>query len=381
MKISVSSMTRRMLVMLAAMGVVVTSLGAFKYHQIRTMVAMAASFQPPPEAVTTLVARSEEWPTSLRAIGTVAAVQGVSVSADLPGVVSEIAFQSGTRVEAGALLVRLDTSEEQAQLESAQAQRELSRLSLERMNDLVAQGIVPQADHDRASAEFKQADARIAEIRATIRRKTIRAPFSGVLGIRQANRGQYLNAGAPVVSLQSLDPIYVNFAVPQQQVSLLSLGGEVRVTAEGIDGERLGKITAKDSIVDTGTRNVQVQATFPNAEGKLRPGMFVEPRVDLGRAGSAVTLPATSVNYAPYGDSIFVVEQMKTPRGETYRGVRQQFVKLGPARGDQVSIVAGVKDGEEVVSSGVFKLRNGVAVSVNNSVQPTNNPAPALEDK
>src|SRR5262249_36295767 len=203
----------------------------------------------------------------------------------------------------------------------------------------------------------------------------------GILGIRQVNLGQYLDGGAPIVPLQSLDPIYVNFSVPQQEVAQLAVGREVRVTAEGpAGGEFLGRITAVDSVIDQATRNVQVQAPLPNPGGRLRPGMFVQTGLSVGATRAVVVLPASAISYAPYGDSVFVVGDMKGPKGEAYRGVRQQFVKLGGARGDQVAVLSGVKEGEEVASSGAFKLRNGAAIKVANDVQPGNNPAPKPED-
>jgi membrane fusion protein (multidrug efflux system) len=374
-------MAKRMTLMLIGMAVFVTVIGSVKFRQIQMAAAQAASFQPPPEAVTTIMARREQWPATISAIGTVTAVQGVTVSADLPGIVDRIAFDSGRTVQAGDILAELDTRQEQAQLAAARAQRDLARLNLERMGGLVQQGIVAQAEYDRAAAEEKQAEARVGEIRATIERKTIRAPFSGILGIRQANRGQYLNAGDPIVPLQSLHPIYVDFAVPQQEVSELRVGREVRIAAENVGGAELaGRITAIDSIVDEATRNVKVQATLANADGRLRPGMFVEARVILGTGSTVVALPASAISYAPYGDSVFVVGEMQGPNGEAYRGVRQHFVKLGGARGDQVAVVSGVNAGEEVVTSGVFKLRNGAAVHVNNEIQPGNDPQPKPED-
>jgi membrane fusion protein, multidrug efflux system len=374
-------MTKRMILMLAVMSAFIALVGTVKFKQVQTAIAQASSFQPPPEAVTTTVSRREQWPVTLDAIGTVVAVHGVTVSADLPGIVERIAFDSGHTVQAGEILVQLDTRQEEAQLVAAESQRDLARLNLDRARGLADQGIVAQVDFDRAAAEHKQAEARVGEIRATIQRKRIRAPFTGMLGIRQVNLGQYLSAGDAVVSLQSLHPIYVNFAVPQQEVSRLRVGGEVSVSAEGVAGPALtGRITAVDSIVNEATRNVGVQATLANAEGRLRPGMFVETRIDLGAGSSVITLPASAINYAPYGDSVFVVADVQGPNGQTYRGVRQQFVKLGGARGDQVAVVSGVGPGEEVVTSGVFKLRPGAAVRVNNDVQPGNNPAPKPED-
>jgi membrane fusion protein (multidrug efflux system) len=370
-----------MIVMLAAVTVLVTVLGGVKFKQIQTAAAQAASFQPPPEAVTTTVAKSDEWPATLSAIGSAAAVHGVTLSADLPGVVERIAFDSGKMVQTGELLVLLDTRQEQSQLAAAEAQQELARLSLERVSGLLQQGIISKADYDRSVAEQRQAEARVGEIRATIERKKIRAPFSGVLGIRQANLGQYLNAGDPVVSLQSLDPIYVNFSVPQQEAAKVRVDGTVRVSPEGEAGtEILGRVTALDSVVDTATRNVQIQAVFANAAGRLKPGMFVQAHVALGKSSPVVVLPASAISYAPYGDSVFIVEDVQGTTGQTYRGVKQQFVKLGGARGDQVAVVSGVERGQEVVTSGAFKLRNGAAVRVHNEIQPGNDPAPKPED-
>ncbi len=374
-------MKKRMFLVLTGLAVFIAVLGFIKMRQVQGAAAQQAAFQMPPEAVTTVAARQEQWPSGVDAIGTVSAVQGVTVAADLPGLVSRIEFQSGAQVRAGQVLVRLDTRQEAAQLTAANAQRNLSNVNFERMRGLRDEGVVSQADYDRAVAEHKQAEARTGETQATIGRKTIRAPFSGVLGIRQVNLGQYLNPGDAIVSLQSLDPIYVNFSVPQQQVATLQVGREVGVTAEGTTSMRAkGKITAINSVVDEATRNIEVQATLENPEGKLRPGMFVQAQVVLGDASPIVALPASAISYAPYGDSVFVVADLKGQDGKAYRGVRQQFVKLGGARGDQVAVLSGVKPGEEVVTSGVFKLRSGAAVVVNNKVQPSNNPAPKPED-
>ncbi|HWM92639.1 MAG TPA: efflux RND transporter periplasmic adaptor subunit [Thermoanaerobaculia bacterium] len=373
-------MKKRMILMLIGVAVFIAALGLVKARQIQSASAQGASFQPPPEAVTTVVARQEVWPATLRAIGTVVAAQGVTVSADLPGIVERITFQSGRTVRAGEVLVQLDTSQERAQLAAAESQRDLARLSLDRIRGLSDQGIISRADYDRAAAEARQGEARVGEIRATIERKIIRAPFSGVLGIRKVNLGQYLAGGDPIVSLQSLRPVYVNFSVPQQAVGRLLPGTEVLVTAEGLPALEPGRITAIDAIVDEATRNVQVQATFANRDGRLHPGMFVEAQASQGESTPVVALPASAISYAPYGDSVFIVENVKGPDGKPYRGVRQQFVKLGGARGDQVAVVSGIKPGEEVVSSGVFKLRNGAAVQVNNKVQPANSAAPRPED-
>jgi membrane fusion protein (multidrug efflux system) len=364
---------------MAALGLV-AALGVVKTLQIRAAIAQAASFQMPPEAVTTVTARLEPWPATLDAIGTVQAVRGVTVSADLPGVVEAILFESGQSVRAGEVLVRLDSRQERAQLAAAEAQRDLAKLSLERARGLVAQGILAQAELDRAAAEHKQAEARVGEIAATIERKQVRAPFSGVLGIRQVDLGQYLAGGAPIVPLQSLDPLHVDFSVPQQQVGRLRPGGAIAVSLDGAPGLTPGEINALDSVVDEATRNVRVQATIANPDGRLRPGMFVQVQARMGQQKPVVALPASAISYAPYGDSVYVVTELEGQGGARYKGVRQQFVKLGPARGDQVAVLEGLEAGAEVVSSGAFKLRNGAAVQVNNEVRPADNPAPRPED-
>ena len=374
-------MAKRMIVMLTVTLAFVAALGFVKFQQIQTAIAQGAAFQPPPEAVTTIVARQAEWPATLSAIGTMAAVQGVTVSADLPGTVERIFFDSGEAVQAGEMLAVLDTRQEQAQLAAIEAQRELARLTFERMQGLLNEKVISAAEFDRATAEYRQTDARVGEIRAVIQRKTIRAPFSGILGLRQVNLGQYLAGGDALVTLQSLNPIYVNFGVPQQTAGQMVAGRPMQLTTDdGAGDEWSGRITAIDSLVDPATRNIQVQATLANPGGRLRPGMFVQVEVPLGPTQSVIALPASAISYAPYGDSVFIVSEMKGEDGKPYRGVRQQFVKPGASRGDQVAVLGGINPGDEVVTSGVFKLRNGVAVLVNNTIQPGNDPAPRPED-
>jgi membrane fusion protein (multidrug efflux system) len=374
-------MLKRLLVTLAATMVIVAALGFVKFKQIQTAIAQGAAFRMPPEAVTTIVATEEEWPSTLTAIGTVAAVHGVTVSADLPGVVDRIAFESGQSVREGDVLAVLDTRQERAQLSAADAQRELARVNFDRMQGLLNERVISRAEFDRATADQRSAEARAGEIDAAIARKTIRAPFSGVLGIRHVNLGQYLSGGDPLVTLESLTPIYVNFGVPQQSASQMRPGRTVRASSDGPDGiDRTGRVTAIDSIVDDKTRNVQVQATFANPDGRLRPGMFVQTEVALGTGHPVVSLPASAVSYAPYGDSVFIVSDLKGENGQTYKGVRQQFITVGGTRGDQIAVMSGVKPGDEVVTSGVFKLRQGAAVLVNNKVKPANNPKPRPEN-
>jgi membrane fusion protein (multidrug efflux system) len=357
---------------------VVALLFFVKYRQVKAAIAMSGSFAPPPAAVTTVIVRPTSWQPTVKAIGSLEAVQGVTVSADLPGVVKEILFESGKTAKAGDILVRLVTDEEQAQLDSAQAQRDLKVLSLQRERDLIKSHTASQSEFDTADAEYRQAEAAVAQAKAAIDRKTIRAPFSGVLGIRLVNLGQYLNSGDKVVPLQSTDPIYVDFTLPQQSLSKFGVGSEVQVRTDATgDTAFPGKITAVNSMVDASTRNFQTQATIPNPEGRLHPGMFANVDVLLPAQTGVLAVPSSAISYAPYGDSVFVVAELKDPiTGKMFRGVRQQFVRLGQTRGDLVAIVSGVKAGDEVVSSGVFKLQNNAPVQINNSVQPEAEDAP-----
>jgi membrane fusion protein, multidrug efflux system len=374
-------MAKRMVLMLGVTVVLLGGLGFMKFKQVEAAMQAGASFQPPPEAVTSIVAQRDQWAATMGVIGTMEAVHGVTVSADLPGVVERISFESGQSVSTGDVLVELDTRQERAQLASLEAQSELARVNYGRMQQLVNAGVISRMDYDQATSQQKATEANVAEIRATIARKTIRAPFSGILGIRKVNLGQYLAAGAPMVVLQSLNPIYVDFGVPQQTAAQVKVGSKLRVASEDLAGHGFtGRVTALDSVIDETTRNVQVQATLANPEGKLRPGMFVQVDVGVGASRAVITLPASAISYAPYGDSVFVITDLKDPKGQTYRGVRQQFVKLEGSRGDQVAVISGVNPGDQVVTSGVFKLRNGAAVQVNNKVQPGNNPAPKPED-
>jgi membrane fusion protein, multidrug efflux system len=374
-------MLKRLIVMLTVTMAIVAGLGLVKFQQIQSAIAEGAAYQPPPEAVTTIVTAQEQWPSTLAAIGTVASVRGVTVSADLPGVVDRIAFASGESVREGDVLATLDTRQEHAQLAGAEAQRDLARVNFDRTEGLLAERVVSQAEFDRAAAERRQAEARVGEIRAAIDRKTIRAPFAGILGLRQVNLGQYLSGGDALATLQALDPVYVNFGVPQQAMAQVRAGRRVRVTGDDLGGVALtGAVTAIDSLVDDATRNLQVQATLRNPLHKLRPGMFVHAEVVLGASIPVVALPASAISYAPYGDSVFVVTDLKDANGKTYRGVRQQVITLGATRGDQIAVVSGLEAGEEVVTSGVFKLRNGAAVTVNNTVRPGNNPSPKPEN-
>ena len=362
------------LVVLIGLGFLVFGLGFFKFTQIQGFIALAKSgaFAPPPTAISTVVAKQTSWQPTLDTIGSVVAINGVTVSTDLAGIVSQIAFESGAKVHAGDLLVHLDTSQEEAQLHQAEAQRDLAQVNLKRNTGLLASKTISQSDYDTSEATFRQMQATVDQYRAVIARKTLRAAFNGIVGIRQANLGQYLSTGDPVVTLQSFDPIYVNFSLPQQNLSKLAVGQTVELHADAFDNEAFaGKINAINSLVDQTTRNVQVQATLSNPDAKLRPGMFVKVSVLMNESKEVIAIPATAIHYAPYGDSIFIVSDMKDPQsGKPYKGVREQFVKVGQARGDLVAIDSGLKPGEEVATSGVFRLRNSAPVVVNNQTKP-----------
>ena len=376
------SMKKRIIITLVGLVVVIGILGGIKGLQIDRMIAQGSQMVPPPEPVTTAVARTEAWESVLTSVGSLAAVQGVTVTAELAGKIVNIAFKPGTLARAGDLLVQQDTSSEEAQLRATEATVALAKLNLERLGKLLSERTISQSQFDNADAQFKQAVAQSDNIRATIAKKTIRASFAGRLGIRLVNVGQMLNPGDAIVSLQSLDPIFVDFLLPQQQLAQVQTGLPVRVVTDALLGEVVdGKITAINPQVDSATRNIRIQATIPNAEERLRPGMFVNVAVVLPAKTKVLCIPATAVLYAPYSDSVFVVEEKTDEKsGKTGRAVRQQFAQLGEKRGDFVAIVSGLKEGDTVVSTGVFKLRNGQSVIEDNTLAPEFKIAPKPDD-
>jgi membrane fusion protein (multidrug efflux system) len=365
-------MVKRIIITLIGIIVLIGGLAGIKYLQIDRMIAYGDNFVPSPEIVTTAMAKTDSWESFLTAAGSLEAVQGVVVTAELTGKVVHIAFEPGTMVKAGDLLVQQDTSVESAQLRAAEAEVALAKINFERTKKLVANKTVSQSDFDNADAQYKQAVAQADNIRAVIGKKTLRAPFSGRLGIRQVNLGQTLNEGDEIVSLQSLDPIYVNFLLPQQRLAQIHPGLAIRLTTDAFPGQVVsGKITAINPQVDAATRNIRIQATVENPAERLRPGMYVNVSVVLADRIEVLAIPATSVLYAPYGDSVFVVEEQKNDSNKSSGLVlNQKFVRLGETRGDYVSIISGLKQGETVVSTGVFKLRNGQAVVIDNTLSP-----------
>ena len=358
--------------------VIFIGLAAVKVLQIRSMINFGKTFVPPPDTVSSAVAQEENWQDTLNAVGSVNAAQGVTVASEVAGTVTEIDFESGAVVNKGDLLVKLDTSTEEAQLQAAQAQAELARLNAERTRKLSTDKTVSQSELDSAEATLKQAQANADEIRATIDKKTIRAPFAGRLGIRQVNLGESLEARKAIVSLQSLTPVYADFSLPQQNLSQLKTGQPVQVTCDAYPDQKFdGVLTAINPDLDSTTRSVTLQATFENTNQLLRPGMFVRAAVTLPQAEAVLAVPATAVLSAPFGDSVYVIEQSTYAAGGLV--VRQQFVRTGQSHGDFVSVVSGLKVGDKVVSAGLFKLRNGAPVTVNNDImqKPSNTPHPS----
>jgi membrane fusion protein, multidrug efflux system len=336
--------------------IVVVPIGLIKFFQVRKM--MSSPMQMPPTTVSSTVVKEEDWAPTLSSIGSVSAVQGAVVSSELGGVVAQINFQNGGEAKKGDVLVKLAAPTEDADLELAQS-------DLERTRDLARRKVISKADLDAAESKFKQKQGFVAK-------KEVRAPFDGQLGIRQVNVGQMINAGQQVVQLTALDPVYVDFSLPEQYLGQLTNGLEVNVRADAAIGREFkGRLTAVNSMVDSVTRNVTAQATLENADHALRPGMFAKVEVVLPAKGKALVIPGSAVSYAPFGDSVYVIDKKKDEKtGKESLVLRQQFVRIGEARGDFVAVTKGLKPGETIVSTGVFKLRNGMNVTINNDLAP-----------
>ena len=326
----------------------------------------------PPTTVSSVSVKEDDWAPRLTAVGSVSAVQGAVVSAELAGVVSEINFENGGEAKKGEVLMKLDASQEEALLRSAEAEAQLAQTDLERSRDLAMKKVVSSAELDSAQSKFRRLNAVVDQVRSSIAKKTLIAPFDGQLGIRQVNVGQMINAGQQVVPLTSLDPVFADFALPQQYLGQLTPGLEVHVTTDAIPGRVFnGKLTAINSMVDSSTRNITLQATLDNSDHALRPGMFAKAEVMLPEKHKTLVVPGSAISYAPFGDSVFVIEKKKDEKtGKESQVIRQQFVRVGEGRGDLVAITQGLKAGETIVSTGVFKLRNGMTVTINNDLAP-----------
>jgi len=365
-------MLKKITITVLGIAIIAGALIGIKMMQFKSMGDAAAHMVMPPETVTSATVGEDTWPNLVIATGSVAPMQGVTIGAETPGKVVKLAFESGDLVKQGDILVQLDVSTEEAQLRAAEASGALAKANLVRSTDLLDKQAVSKSDFDLVDAQAKQAEAQIANVKAIIAKKTIHAPFDGRLGLRLVNLGQILSEGAPIATLQTLDPVYVNFSLPQQRLPLIHSGGTVRVRTDAAPGVTFeGKINAISPEVDTATRNIRVQATIANVGEKLRAGMFANVEVVLPNAEKVLSIPATAVLYAPYGDSVFVI--VSKPDEKTKQAqlvLEQKFIRLGEARGDFVAVESGLKAGDQVVTTGVFKLRPGTAVVIDNKLAP-----------
>ncbi len=336
----------------------------FKKQQFEQMAAMFGP--PPPAVVTSAVVAAQNWRPRLEAVGTVVAVQGVQVANEVPGLVREILFESGQAVKQGAVLVRLDDAVDQAQLRGLQAALGLARVKFQRAAKLVKERSVSQSDYDAARAELTNAQAQVASQQALIEKKVVRAPFDGVLGLRAISLGQYLPTGTAIAPLEQLDPVFVDFSLPERQLGSIGVGQRVRVTSDSRPQQALdGEVIAVDPSVDRSSRMLRLRARLANAERQLRPGMFTRVALDLGRETRVLTLPRIAITYAPYGDAVFAIVDQD---GQTI--VKQRQVQTGEVLGDAVVIEKGLSAGDKVVLTGQVKLRNGMPVTIDNSVVP-----------
>jgi membrane fusion protein, multidrug efflux system len=364
-----------------------------KFKQISKLISFGKEMQqagPPPEVVGTAEAKPETWEGTLSAVGTIAPVQGVSISNEAPGVVTKVRFESGALVKQGEVLVELDSTVERSQVAAVIARRDLAQQTLDRNRALVAKGVLAAAQLEAEEAQLKTAIGDLGALNAQIARKTVRAPFAGRLGIRTVNVGQYLNPGTTLTTLVGVEAVFVDFSLPQQQLVAVKAGMPIRVTIEGAEGLATeGTIAALDPTIDPASRNIKLRGTVPNKDEKLHPGMFAKVEVVLPEQKSQTIIPLTALVHASYGDSVFVVEDdkgengappAKNPDGSPAKIARQQFVKLGAARGDFVAIVDGVKAGEIVVTSGAFKLRNKARITIDNTVQAKSELSPRPEN-
>jgi membrane fusion protein (multidrug efflux system) len=367
---------KKVLLSIAIVLAVLGGLGAVKVLQIRSMIEAGKHYQEPAETVSSVEASAEKWQQSIKAVGTIAPVRGVNIAAEISGTVVEIAFESGATVKQGDLIVRLDTSSEEAQLRALEAQTELARLNAKRIRELRAEKAVAQSELDSAEALLAQFQGNTDAVRATIAKKTIRAPFAGRLGIRQVNLGEFVESGrTAIVSLQALERVYADFSLPQQDLSRIATGLKVHLVVDAFPGRQFaGEVTSLNPDLDVATRSVRVQATFENAEELLRPGMFARVELLMPDTQDVLVIPTTAVLSAPFGSLVYVIKDSTNAPNELV--VQQQFIRTGSKKGDFVSVESGLKPGDRVVRSGMFKLRNGLRVVINNDIVPPTDLAP-----
>lgn len=380
-------MTKRMLIMVGCVVLLIAVLAFGKYMQIQKMIASAP--KPGAQVVTAVKAQTAEWQPQLTSVGTLAPVRGVDVTTEIAGLVRTVHFKSGDDVKAGQVLFEMNADADVAQLRALQAAADLSATTLKRDKLQLAAQAISQAQVDGDEADLKSRQALVAQQKALVDKKTIRAPFAGKLGITAINPGQYLNPGDKLVTLQTIDTVYVDFFVPQKQLASLSIGQKLNLGSDAWPGVAFpAKVTSISPKVDAATRNVQVQATVPNAKRQLLPGMFANVSLEQGALKKYLTLPQTAITYNPYGSTVFVLapppanakDALKDDKGQPYLVAQQVFVTTGPTRGDQVAILTGLKEGQTVVTSGQLKLKNGSPATIDNKVQPANSPNPTPQE-
>lgn len=363
-------MKKRMTIAVVLLTVVFGGIFAWKAVGNYFMGQYFANFEPPPATVSTEPAEHQLWQPRIEAVGQLSAVRGVDLSNEVPGTVSEIAFASGDTVQKGALLVQLDDSIEQAELPGLVAQLDLARMDVERTRELIDRELTSTEDLDQARSQLQQMESAVATLQANIAKKAVRAPFDGTLGIRQVDLGEYLPAGTPIVTLQSLDQLHVDFTLPEEFIDDVAPGQQVNISVSTYPGQTFtGELKAVSVKIDSSSHNFAAQAVIDNPGGRLRPGMFAEVAVHAGAEQDVVAVPKTAVSYSLHGDAVFVVEKSAAPDGEqTALVAKQKFVRLGPSNGEMVAVLQGIEAGDEVVTAGTQKLRDGMPVNINNEV-------------
>ena len=375
-------MKKKILLTLVGILLLVAAIIGIKASQIMDLIAAGKTFQIPPISIQVTEAITQSWADQFDAVGTIESVQGVTLANEVAGKVEKIAFESGSMVAAGDVLVILDKASEEAQLRSAMAAAELANLNLSRTRELRKTSVISQSELDTAESQQKNTAARVEELQWMLQKRTIKAPFSGRVGIRQIQEGQFLQAGAPIVSLQSLDPVYVNFSLPQQRLSDLSVGMKVQATTDALAGRVFeGRLTAIDAEVDPLTRNIRLQATMANQDGGLRPGMFAAVSAIAPVEKKHIVISGTAVIFAAYGNSVFVVKEETAKDGKPHLICDQKFVRLGTRKGDFVAVENGLQAGEKVVSAGGFKLHKGASVVIAEGERPVPSTSPQPSEK